>query len=234
NNEVTKYNYDAFGNLMENSVVGEQVAYQYTGQDCVRRTTEYAGPERSRRKDEINLHNFRARFYDSDIMRFYAVDPAEQTASPYLFCGNNPVMYVDPDGEWHLSITLGVFGFNVGDSGVEFDVGVLAASANIGVSASIDSKAGFSASASAGASASVLGWGVALGGSVSAMPTTDGWKTTLSGIGHGLADMLPYGIPIPATKKIVPMWGNDYKQRNYPLSYLPRAKSNPYNRNFWF
>jgi RHS repeat-associated protein len=57
---------------------------------------------------ELDLHNFRARFYDSDLMRFYAVDPAMQTASPYLFCGNNPIMYVDEDGEFFLPVILGI------------------------------------------------------------------------------------------------------------------------------
>ena len=79
---VEEYDYDAFGNLMTaNVTVG--TPYQYTGQ-------EY--------DDETELHNFRARLYDSDLMRFYAVDPEEQTASPYLYCGNNPINYVDPTG----------------------------------------------------------------------------------------------------------------------------------------
>jgi hypothetical protein len=41
-------------------------------------------------------------------MRFYAVDPQEQTASPYLFCGNSPVMFVDPDGEFFIPILVGM------------------------------------------------------------------------------------------------------------------------------
>ena len=67
--------YDAFGNLMEGTIHGGDLKYQYTGQ-------EY--------EDELDLHNFRARFYDSDLMRFpvltksevfqnedrYVVDPA--------------------------------------------------------------------------------------------------------------------------------------------------------------
>ncbi len=81
---VSSYSFDAFGNLM-NSMVSEDVAYQYTGQES---------------DDEIGLLNYRARFYDSDLMRFYAVDPQWQTASPYLYCGNSPLMYTDPDGEW--------------------------------------------------------------------------------------------------------------------------------------
>ena len=39
-------------------------------------------------------------------MRFYAVDPAMKFASPYLFCGNNPIMYVDEDGEWAFLIPI--------------------------------------------------------------------------------------------------------------------------------
>jgi RHS repeat-associated protein len=62
---------------------GMRLAYQYTGQ-------EY--------DSELDLHNFRARFYDSDLMRFYAVDPMEEFASSYLFCGNNPIMFIDPSG----------------------------------------------------------------------------------------------------------------------------------------
>ncbi len=88
--EVESFDFDAFGNLM-NSSVSTDVAYQYTGQ-------EY--------DDEVDLHNFRARFYDSDLMRFYAVDPAGQTASPYLFCGNNPIMYVDENGEFAFLIPM--------------------------------------------------------------------------------------------------------------------------------
>ncbi|HQQ67546.1 MAG TPA: RHS repeat-associated core domain-containing protein [Candidatus Cloacimonadota bacterium] len=37
--------------------------------------------------DETGLHNFRARLYDRTLMRVYQVDPAEQFASPYVYCG---------------------------------------------------------------------------------------------------------------------------------------------------
>jgi hypothetical protein len=43
-------------------------------------------------------------------MRFYAVDPQEQTSSPYLFCGNSPFMFVDPDGEFFLLAVAAVLG----------------------------------------------------------------------------------------------------------------------------
>ena len=82
NQAISSYDYDAWGNPM-NSTVSEESAYRYTGR-------EY--------DDETGLHNFRARLYDSALIRFYQVDPAEQFASPYVYCGNNPIGLVDPDG----------------------------------------------------------------------------------------------------------------------------------------
>jgi RHS repeat-associated protein len=82
NQAISSYDYDAWGNPM-NSTVSEMSAYRYTGR-------EY--------DDETGLHNFRARLYDSTLMRFYQVDPAEQFASPYVYCGNNPIKLIDPDG----------------------------------------------------------------------------------------------------------------------------------------
>lgn len=82
NQAISSYDYDAWGNPM-NSTVSEESAYRYTGR-------EY--------DDETGLHNFRARLYDSTLMRFYQVDPAEQFASSYVYCGNNPIMQTDPSG----------------------------------------------------------------------------------------------------------------------------------------
>jgi len=61
NQAISSYDYDALGNPM-NSTVSEMSAYRYTGR-------EY--------DDETGLHDFRARLYDSTLMRFYQVDPAE-------------------------------------------------------------------------------------------------------------------------------------------------------------
>ncbi|MDX2128539.1 MAG: RHS repeat-associated core domain-containing protein [Chloroherpetonaceae bacterium] len=44
------------------------------------------------------LWNFRARLYNTDFNRFYALDPADQQFSPYAFCGNSPLMVVDKNG----------------------------------------------------------------------------------------------------------------------------------------
>ncbi len=83
NQAISSYDYDAWGNPM-NSTVSEESAYRFTGR-------EY--------DEETGLHNFRARLYDSTLMRFYQVDPAEQFASPYVYCGNNPISVYDPNGK---------------------------------------------------------------------------------------------------------------------------------------
>ena len=48
----------------------------------------------------LEMYDFHARFYDPQLGRWFAPDPAEQFSNPYLAMGNNPVMYVDPDGEF--------------------------------------------------------------------------------------------------------------------------------------
>ena len=79
---VTVYDYDAYGKTV-GRVVNTAALYQFTGQ-------EY--------ETESNLHNFRARMYDDDLVDFYAVDPVGQTFAPYSYCAGNPVMLVDPTG----------------------------------------------------------------------------------------------------------------------------------------
>ena len=48
---------------------------------------------------ETGYNQFEARLYDARIGRWMIPDPAGQFHSPYLGMGNNPVRYVDPDGE---------------------------------------------------------------------------------------------------------------------------------------
>ena len=64
---------------------------------------EYAEGE----TEETGWNSFEARIayadssaYDPVIGRWLSVDPARQFASPYVGMGNNPVVNVDPDGEW--------------------------------------------------------------------------------------------------------------------------------------
>ena len=49
----------------------------------------------------LNLYDFHARTYDPGTGRFLSVDPMAEkyySISPYVYCLNNPLRYVDPDG----------------------------------------------------------------------------------------------------------------------------------------
>lgn len=63
----------------------------------------YQGKEE---QELVALYDFHARLYDGALGRFAGVDPQGQFGSPYLAFGNNPVMYVDPDGEWAFLIPI--------------------------------------------------------------------------------------------------------------------------------
>ncbi len=78
--------YDAAGN--------DDVLYQFTGKEF---------------DTGVSLHYFGARYYDARIGRWLVLDPARQYFSPYVYAGNNPLVYVDPNGElaWFVPILVG-------------------------------------------------------------------------------------------------------------------------------
>ena len=50
---------------------------------------------------QLNLYDYSARYYESALGRFTSVDPhAEKyySISPYVYCGNNPMRFIDPTG----------------------------------------------------------------------------------------------------------------------------------------
>lgn len=52
--------------------------------------------------EALEWYDYGARMYDVQIGRWTTMDPAWQYASPYSYCGSNPVNYVDPDGRFSL------------------------------------------------------------------------------------------------------------------------------------
>ena len=62
---------------------------------------QYSGKEFDR-KFEINLYDFHARRFDATRGQWLSPDPMAEkyySISPYVYCGNNPLMFVDPDGK---------------------------------------------------------------------------------------------------------------------------------------
>ncbi len=50
--------------------------------------------------DQTGFHHFGSRQWDTRLGRWITTDPANQFYSPYLGMGNNPIIFVDPDGEF--------------------------------------------------------------------------------------------------------------------------------------
>ncbi|MBN2365196.1 MAG: RHS repeat-associated core domain-containing protein, partial [Calditrichaeota bacterium] len=91
---------DEAGNVTENywySPYGEVIDATVTGQSPSE--LKFTGHE----EENEGLPGFYyagARYYNSCVGIWYSTDPAGQTASPYLYAGNNPLIYTDPNGLW--------------------------------------------------------------------------------------------------------------------------------------
>jgi RHS repeat-associated protein len=69
-------------------------------------TRAYDNPYKFNGKEldsQTGLYYYGARYYDPQRSFWLSVDPlAEQTMEPYIYCGNNPINYIDPDVNFRL------------------------------------------------------------------------------------------------------------------------------------
>ena len=82
--------YYPFGGLLSSSVSNAVQPYKYNGKELDR-------------KNGLDWYDYGARMYDAALGRWHAVDPMSEKyygVSPYLYCANNPILLVDPNGMW--------------------------------------------------------------------------------------------------------------------------------------
>jgi len=158
----------------------------------------------------LNMYDFGARNYDPATIRWYVQDPAEQFHNPYFAIGGNPVINVDPDGEFIIpAIMIGImintalhsgqinnFGDWLGYAAVGAASGALGAGIGAGVGSALMGtgfSAGFSG-ASTAAAASGFGAGFVSGaaGGFSAGFVSGFGNTAMAG--GNLSAMLNTGI----------------------------------------
>ena len=87
------YSYYPFGMAFSsNNSTGTSNKYLYNGKELQDETLGGIS---------LGLYDYGARFYDPAIGRFTTIDPAADrypNISPYAYCANNPIIYIDPTG----------------------------------------------------------------------------------------------------------------------------------------
>lgn len=75
-------------NIVDDRIYFNSQPYKYSGKEL---DTSHG----------LNLYDFSARHYDGTVPRFTTVDPLAEkhySWSPYVYCLNNPLRFIDPDG----------------------------------------------------------------------------------------------------------------------------------------
>lgn len=99
-NSVADYTYDAWGNILTK-----------TGTMATANLYRYAG---YRYDEETGLYYLMTRYYDSNSGRFISKDTFHgfeddsQSLNQYVYCANNPVIMVDPDGHSYQRIMFAI------------------------------------------------------------------------------------------------------------------------------
>ena len=99
--------YYPFGALFGESAGGGRQHYKYNGKELDRLLA-------------LDWYDYGARWYDPVLARWHAIDPLANEApgiSPYVYCNNNAVNKIDPNGMDDYFTEAGLFMFNKGIGG---------------------------------------------------------------------------------------------------------------------
>ena len=86
--EEQEAHYDPLGQTI--SKIGGDNPYLYNGKELY---TDFSDAYEG-------VYDFGARYYNPLYGRWFATDPEKQHPNPYIYCGNNPVMKIDPNGKF--------------------------------------------------------------------------------------------------------------------------------------
>jgi len=89
---IEAYNYRAYGSVIDLIQGPNSVREKFTGKEFDQEGGVNGG-------SGIDSYYFGARYYDPEVGVWLATDPQGQYWSAYTYCGNNPIMIVDPNGE---------------------------------------------------------------------------------------------------------------------------------------
>jgi RHS repeat-associated protein len=66
----------------------------------------FVGKEQYQTDSDSGLQLLGHRYYDPSIGRFLSSDPAHQGSNWYVYCGNNPLTRIDPNGKWFFLLVI--------------------------------------------------------------------------------------------------------------------------------
>lgn len=112
--------YYPFGGLFGEGIASSNQPYKYNGKELDR-------------MHGLDLYDYGARHYDAALPTWFSVDPMAEkyySISPYVYCANNPVKYIDPNGKEivigsFVGRILGYLGINTYEAKVQHDIAQL-------------------------------------------------------------------------------------------------------------
>ena len=199
-NVVVEYKYDAWG---DHNIILSEPSYENLAKANPFRYRGYYYDE------GIGLYYLKSRYYDPEVGRFITIDDISYIDSEtinglnlYAYCGNNPVMRIDPNGTFFWFIFIGAM-----------IAGAIIGGVSGGISA-VQNGQSFWKGALVGAltgavTGAALGLGGAIGAAALAAGTAISASTALLALGGTLVGSFAAGIGIYALETY--LYGEEFK-----------------------